>query len=40
MVYDFVDKVEKFYQSSLPKVLPKDEFELGAYEESGRNGVN
>ena len=33
MVYDFVDKVEEFYQSSLPKILPKDEFELGAYEE-------
>ena len=33
MVYDFVDKIEKFYQLSLPKILPKDEFELGAYEE-------
>jgi len=33
MVYDFVDKVEEFYHSSLPKILLQEEFELGAYEE-------
>jgi len=33
MVYDFVDKIDKFYKESLPKILPKDELGLGAYEE-------
>ena len=33
MVFDFVDKIDEFYKSSLPKKIPENEFEIGAYEE-------
>lgn len=31
VVYDFADKVEEFYNSCSPKVLPKDEYERAGY---------
>jgi len=33
MVFTFVDKIEEYYQQSAPKILPDNEFDLGAYEE-------
>lgn len=30
-VLQFADKIETFYQSSLPKILPEDEFECNGY---------
>lgn len=33
IVFDFVDKVEEFYNSSLPKILPDDDLEIESYEE-------
>ncbi|MEC5158623.1 hypothetical protein [Chryseobacterium sp. MP_3.2] len=32
-VFEFADKVEKFYKESKPKIIPDDDFERGAYNE-------
>ncbi|MEK7724033.1 MAG: hypothetical protein AAB336_06785 [Acidobacteriota bacterium] len=31
LVFDFADQVESFYQNSLPKIIPEDDFEKNGY---------